>query len=320
MAVCNHEGALLASLCGPVPPHLPQTSPMAEHMALAKLAEVAAGRVEAMVDYTGLVQNFQPGGAHWAMQPSRPMAGLVRRAHMAKGWPAIVGITKVKAHQKLQDLAVGTEDWKQAVGNSLADEAAKAGAAMHHEVPCEVVQAHKRQADMVEGFLVYSAKLHAAWPQRPKACRRPKEASAQARAERAIQHSGASREAHEWLWMPDRSRWYCLNCLGPRRAVKVRARSKGCPGFSLKMRQVFSPDSTHTLLAYDNYPGFLVICVACGAWADREAKALLQPCMGVPTRRWRYDLSCVARGRHPKTRAPLGRGIAVRSQHLLGAG
>ena len=166
---------------------------MAEHMALAKLAEVAAGRVEAMVDYTGLVQNFQPGGAHWAMQPSRPMAGLVRRAHMAKGWPAIVGITKAKAHQKLQDLAVGTEDWKQAVGNSLADEAAKAGAAMHHEVPCEVVQAHKRQADMVEGFLVYSAKLHADWPQRPKACRRPKEASAQARAERAIQHSGTSR-------------------------------------------------------------------------------------------------------------------------------
>ena len=95
LAVVSQEGALLATLCGPVPPHLPQTSPVAEHMALVKLAEVAAGRVEAVVDYTGLMQNFQPSEGHWAMQPGRPMAGLVRKAHMAKGWPAITGITKV---------------------------------------------------------------------------------------------------------------------------------------------------------------------------------------------------------------------------------
>ena len=118
------DGGLSAALWGPVPRRFRQSSPVAEHLAMRRLVEVARSEVNPVVDYSGLVRAYGSKYA-WHYRAGSPMAGLVRGTISDLGFKLVAGVRKVKAHQDIESLEPGSEEWRLAKGNELADLKAK---------------------------------------------------------------------------------------------------------------------------------------------------------------------------------------------------
>ncbi len=126
----------------PIWASLPQTSQVAEHAAYAGLAHVLDGPATGYGDCKGVLDQA-------VMDPTRRFDGRRKYAGIMlsmrkypKGSAYIERLVKVKAHQNIANITEEDEKWK-AMGNDLADAAAKA-ARDRHPQPSPEVQAQIR--------------------------------------------------------------------------------------------------------------------------------------------------------------------------------
>ncbi len=125
-------------LSGPVWRGLPQTSQAAEHAAKSVISQLAVAPTHVISDCESVV--LESGlDTTIALQPSRRYAGLSRHNLAFPSSKFVEKVSKVKAHQKLEN-CVTLEERRWCVGNEEADGAAKEGAKAHPVSPVTLEQ------------------------------------------------------------------------------------------------------------------------------------------------------------------------------------
>jgi len=161
----DEEGNLEAALAGPVLGHLAQTNPCAEHTALAQAALRAADGGEGCrvaVDFIGAKRVWDaPRG--WA-DPKGHYSAFYRGA---KAHAPSLQTSWVHSHQDLLSMEKGTEEWKQVLGNSYADEWAKKGADLHTPLAAGQFTRYEKIAAGALKYLRHVAITLANWADSP---------------------------------------------------------------------------------------------------------------------------------------------------------
>jgi hypothetical protein len=293
------SGELIARLHGPVWSSLPQTSPAAEFCAMAALAQVAGPDTHAYSDFSGVVSSFGKEPSE-VLHSSSLFAGIHRSARIEAGWKNIVAIDKVKAHQALEGLTVGTEQFFLAKGNDEADRWAKAALACHPGLCEDKLRLQEARLDEAKEILEYAALALALWPKAARHKLLPK-------AERPLPAPVASRTGrppcanHGWHFR--QGLWRCAACLtfATSRERKMKRAKEACLGHAAPFVQLFVNNGTlgHQLAVFDANDSFIVACTTCGAWAASRPVLLLQPCSGEPKLAGSLALKRLGEGFHP---------------------
>ena len=208
-----------AYLLGTVWSSLPQTSPVAEFVAAAALAQVAAPDTRLYTDYKGVVTKFG-GPNEEALRAGNYFAGIQKSAIIQKCFGNIVEINKVKAHQAVESLPLGSDETRRATGNQAADEYAK-GALRKHEA--NVVPAEEEEHfDLARKVAILAGRVLPFWsPARKpgvKLARRPG-----FKVERLTPlHPRTEKHRHEWNFC--QGMWRPIGCAGTGWAAQGRRR------------------------------------------------------------------------------------------------
>ena len=305
-------GQLLARLSGPVWHGLPQTSPAAEYAAIAAIAQVAAPNTTVHSDYSGTVGAFADLAR--GINGRRKFAGLTRAAAVSAGWPHIVGISKVAAHQELEWLDHGSRAWFLGKGNQVADSWAKEAVHRHPKASDDDL-AKMDDYTLATTVLLFAAQLFEWWPKPGKLRKLPKEQAQElAAAGRRSRDDGHS-------WVHAAGLWRCSRCTrfafsDPR---GLRVRGPLCPGYSPALTVILGRRRGHNLQVHEvgDAEGFvLLICTKCGRWAGRRSHTTLTwACLGTKTKAGRDALKAVSKGLHPRLPVEVGPGYPVPLQH-----
>ena len=310
VGVSRVDGHTKAVLKGPVWNSLTQSSPCAEFTALAALAQHARPGCSVFADYHGVIRAVHDAGR--AMAWNKVHAGIFREAFFQERYRHIGDITWVKAHQGLASLQ-GRERYL-ALGNGLADAAAKEGAGMHlswtegERADAEDLFAHNFTFfSMVAQILAEALKRTPAQGggvvQFQQKARRVRQKPRQVR---------GTISSHCFVRAVGGTGWRCLACL-----LHVRCTGSGraggtCPGHSDIIRSIIANHGGHLLwVGQVGDHGFIFVCSVCGAWATEKPQKLLHAYPGRAPAHGRRDAACIfRRGLLPDNRKAVVSGLS----------
>ncbi len=272
---------------------LPQTSQSAEFAAFAGVSQVIDGDSIVHGDCRGVL-DLAACGVPPRFDGRRKYAGvLLSMQKCPAGLARITSTVKVKAHQNI-DAIVDERQRRLAIGNNLADAAAKAARARHPQ-PSEEVQSliayWEKRAPLVVQAVATAMPMFS--PLGGKLGRRPKAVRpCDQRAERELP------PMHAWEYTA--GRWRCGQCWtyivgdGP---VPAHRRREVCQRARVSARNAQFEARGHLMLCTD---GDLPIsfCARCGGWSSRRANRLCKPC-GPPTAAGAMALKRLNEGKHP---------------------
>ncbi len=272
---------------------LPQTSQAAEHAAYAGLSHVLDGRAIAYGDCQGVLDLAAKCPAE-RYSGRKKYAGILRSMlKFPQGMAHIADTKKVKAHQHVASITDDHERWL-AVGNDLADKAAKAARERHPAPPKEL-------ADLIRFWeirapLVVRAVATAMVQFSPLGGKLRKRADTNVPAPRPA--TVAQPDVHKWEFTA--GRWRCSRCwtyvLGDGGVPACRRREVCQPG-RVPVRQLEFQQRGHVMMHTDgDLP--ITFCARCGGWSSRRANRLGKKC-GPPTAAGRMALRRIEAGLHP---------------------
>ncbi len=272
---------------------LPQTSQSAEHAAYAGVSHVLEddatvyGDCKAVVDMACLPPERRFDGR-------RKYAGVhLSMRKFPTGLAHITKVTKVKAHQCIDGIKDDNERWR-AIGNDLADKAAKAAVLRHPrpsaELAAQIAFWEKRAPHVVRAV----ATAMPLFP--PLAGKLTRSRTSATRDLAGARASAAPR--HQWEHTA--GRWRCGVCwtyIAGQGTVPESRRNEPCQANRVSLRQQEFQRRGHIML---NTDGELPItfCARCGGWSSRRANRLSREC-GPPTAAGRMALRRIADGLHP---------------------
>ena len=270
------EEGRCCTVMGPVWSSLPQTPQAAEHVAMAVLSQLAAGRTEVNSDCMNVVRTaLEPRRAQ--LDPRKRYAG-VRLAAMSEPGDALLAACRhVKAHRTEEQIeALPEEEKKVAKENAYIDAKAKEAVSKCHaafdpwlcaELEADLKETRAAMRVVAAVMRLFSAE-HLERPDQPQVRRR--------RAPRVQWHSWTRRDGQ----------LLCANCL--RWAEDDEAPSLpawGCRGVPPRLEGLRRDDKGHHLrsMRIEKARGktLVVFCVRCGAWATRKCVNLALPCVGM---------------------------------------
>ena len=307
VVACDALGNVVGIARGIVPPFMPQTSQAGEARSLLQAASLSNVSSDLFVDYKGLIGAWEDP---WDRVSLSAHAATFRQARGQEGWKHMDSITHVKAHQTIDD-EMSEEIRLQVLGNTRADEEAKAGAKMHPPFNEKLVADAESRADLCRRVALFAGRALAAWDSGPS---RPTPRTKHARRPRPLTGASVPRlrlmDGHVWRWHG--SFFRCEVCLRHRFASSFStARQRKCEGVSPGLAKVLSGSRQgHNLVCHSLEDGCSVIaCLLCGAWMQTKAKDLLQACpvgkLGLTkaslSRGARDAMSRVGKGQHPRT-------------------
>ncbi len=238
---------------------LPQTSQVAEYAAYAGLSHVLEGKALAYGDCQGVLAQAAKNPAE-RYSGRRRYAGVLRSMlKFPRGMAHIVGAVKVRAHQRIDAISDEHERWL-AVGNDLADAAAKAARERHPEPPKEL--ADLIRFGEIRAPLVVRAVATAMVQFSPMGGKLRRRANANDPAPHAT--PGTQPPAHKWEYTA--GRWRCGQCwtyvLGEGGVPACRRREVCQPG-RIPVRQLEFQERGHVMLHTDgDLP--ITFCAKCG--------------------------------------------------------
>ncbi len=272
---------------------LPQTSQAAEYAAYAALAQILDGKTTAYGDCQGVLeQAAKPPAERYAGK--RKYAGVLRSMlKHPQGMGHIAEAVKVKAHQRIENISDERERW-MAVGNNLADEAAKAARERHPQPPKELADLIRFWE--VRASLVVRAVATAMVNFSPMGGKLKKKEGAHVPAPSAV--PGDRPPVHKWEFMA--GRWRCSQCwtyiLGAGGVPASRRREVCQPG-RVPVRQLEFQERGHAMMHTEgDLP--ITFCARCGGWSSRRANRLSRRC-GPPTAAGKMALRRIEAGLHP---------------------
>jgi hypothetical protein len=152
LVALTDDGDVATAIWGQIGDGLPQTSPASEYVAGLAASDLRAREVR--TDFAGL-----------AALGSSPHEALASRKNIysglrvqIKGRSPHLGYAKVKGHVDPSSCTVGSQAWRDAVGNQYADQYARKGANLHPQPPQEVLDTVRREREVLHRFLVYVAR------------------------------------------------------------------------------------------------------------------------------------------------------------------
>ncbi len=272
---------------------LPQTSQSAEFAAFAGVPQVIDDVSVVHGDCKGVL-DLAARDVSSRFDGRRKYAGvLLSMQKSPAGLARIAKTVKVKAHQKVDDI-IDEQQRRQAIGNNLADAAAKEARARHPQPSKEVqslIDYWEKRAPLVVQAVATAMPMFS--PLGGKLRRRPK----------AARPAGQAAEddpppTHAWEFTA--GRWRCGQCWtyiigdGP---VPAHRRREVCQRTRVSARQALFEARGHIMLRTD---GELPIsfCSRCGGWTSRRANRLCKPC-GPPTAAGAMALKRLSEGKHP---------------------
>ena len=230
---------------------------------------------------------------------------------------------KVKAHQRWDDLE-SDEQRKTFVGNDLADEAAKLGAALHPkpsraEVACadadwhlhkEITRAVGKILQVFPTFRAGQGRHRLKKTAEHEAEKKHRSEERELEANFRADHSFSPACPHSFFKSRQGDFYFCCHCFAratSQQSAAERQRSQECEGKhpTLQRATEAGPQLGHTLLVavQDEQP--TVICVRCGAMASSHRfTGLFQPCTGRASARGSEGIRRVQNRLHPDPRKP----------------
>ena len=321
----NAEEQLEAACWGPVWRGLPQTSPSAEHVALAVLSQLRsqeassthrAQQVEDCVhiDYMDTVSAWQQ--PQQASQPSKHYGGIYR---VATARPGAANLTTkwVKSHradtaEELEKLT-GYEHWT-AVGNNFADHFADKGRELHDVHDGEVEAYQTKHIRLNVAFLQHIGRNLALWVAREQG-KLDWTARTKALAKPIRESACLDLVKHVWTWA--RGAWACAHCMKRPRSIQKRdaANRVPCRGPGAYWQEVYEQAtlSGHQLLIFGDGKWDMWGCSICGANAQLRACKLRKACPGHMSSSSQAALwhKLTATGRHPVSGELVGHGLPI---------
>ncbi len=272
---------------------LPQTPQAAEYAAYAGLSHVLTAPTTTYGDCKGVLD-------HAALDPARRHEGrrkyagvLLSMARFPRGMANIVSSVKVKAHQCIENLTDAQERW-QAIGNDLADAAAKEALKRHPQPSAEVEAKIRWWENRARHVVTAVATAMTHFP--PMGGKLKKKPRTQ------LPTSGRREEeehpSHRWEFSG--GRWRCTNCwtfIAGDGGVPAARRTEACRMDRITLQQEQFAKAGHLMLQTEgNLP--ITFCARCGGWSSRRANRLSRPC-GPPTPAGKIALRRIANGLHP---------------------
>ncbi len=297
VVACDDKGAERARAIMPIPADLLQTPQAAEYGAFALVLHLLVGQPRVYGDCAAVVLDSERKPAA-VFRRAGANAGIVRAAMVnLASWRALGAVTKVKAHQTIANLPDGREK-VLAIGNGLADEAAKQAAALHpRPAPAQesMLQAKLDRAAIIIKTVAHTLEV---FPRLRAATLGPWPAGVRDGAPGARATRARSKNLHDWQFSAQR--WRCVKCLAmsSRRWLPRRLREQPCRGFNASMDVRHIAARGHRVVVTAGNPP-LVVCMACGSWSVRRARGLAGQCPGVPTHNGKAALARIAAGEAP---------------------
>ncbi len=275
----------------PVPRTLPQTPQAAEYVALGLTRMVAdkSSKSDVASDCANVVRDAT-GGHLMSTRASKMYAAINRENLGDVGWARNAVVRKVPAHVRPEAAPEGTAR-EDAIGNDMADAAAKAAVKLHDQ-PTPVMEQQLasvlRRAKLVVRTIAAVTQTFPPMP-RERLVRPP----------RPTEGSQIGVEGgHAWCYAA--GMWRCATCLkltlSPTiGANQLRERCKGLKG-SLTAETI-TARGHH--LAKTTGDVAVLFCVKCGSFATRRAYGLAAACPGKPTPAGRQALARIKSGHQP---------------------
>ena len=283
------SGDPVARAYGPLwAPHK-QSAPSSEWGACSMAARIKGTAAPPLLLWVDCQQVVSAFGRSWRrrLHPSAFHAGHFVGMLREGGGEVRIRAEKATAHLKekvgLENL-VGEEFW-QAKGNDLADEAAKRGRRMHPRAsPLNKLLADALWQDALATFQL-AAQLVSHWPRHPRLGRKhPRQGEVRSAAAKAtappplqpgeLQHGVVRKGPAYWA-----CRWCSRAARSGRTAAALaQARCSGLPGFLVDLVGDKGGHQLH--VGHSKETGLFLICTACGAYATSQPVFLRQTCLG----------------------------------------
>ncbi len=272
---------------------LPQTSQVAEYVAFAGLSHVLNGSTAAYGDCKGVLE-------HAAMDPTRRFDG--RRKHAGilmsmgkypQGLANIARTIKVKAHQHVESITDPDEKWR-AIGNELADAAAKEALKRHPQpsadVAAQIAFWEARARLVVKAVAIAMSQFPPLGGKLTRRARAPRLGTAPA--------GEVDHPVHQWQHAG--GRWRCATCwtfIVGDGGVPAARRREPCRRLRVPMQQEEFVKAGHVMMQTEgDLP--VTFCARCGGWSSRRANRLNKPC-GPPSAAGKMALRRIEKGWHP---------------------
>ncbi len=275
----------------PVPRPLPQTPQAAEYVALAVARNYAdtSRSIDVASDCANVVQDAGATAAR-AVSARRAYAAINKENLADLQWRAAAVVRKVPAHVNPQSVPGGPAR-EDAMGNQMADEAAKE-AVLQHPQPTKVMkddlEAKLKRARIIIRTI---AKVTQAFPPMPRErmLRPPR-----AREGATIAADGG----HTWTY--GAGLWRCTTCMKLTLSSTIGHEqfSDKCQGVKNALEAAVIERKGHVLAkSMGEVP--VVFCIKCGSFAARRAYGLAAQCPGRPTPAGKQALARIRLGRQP---------------------
>ncbi len=289
----------------PVPREVPQTPQAAEYYALGltRLAAAKGMQVDVASDCANVVADAGAGRRR-AIRAGKMYAAINRENQADVQWTRNAVVRKVPAHVKPENAEEGTAR-EDAIGNGLADAAAKEARELHPKPPPALetqLAAQLKRARYIVRTIAAVTQVFSPVPR--DMLRRPP---------RPVEGSSVGVEGgHAWTYLA--GIWRCVACLKitlkpSLGASQLRDKCKGCRP-NLLAESIADKGHHLARTAGDTSTALSVLfCVKCGSYSTRRAYGLAATCPSVPTRAGRQALKRIRSGLQPWD---LGRPAACR--------
>ena len=302
VVMLDEAGVPAARVYGPVWAPSPQTSAAGEWASYAAMTCLAEGPVTGHQDYKTIVDRLKKPLV-CQLAASSPYAGFVR-ASLGHASKFVLDNIKVKAHVSDQEAEADAQLKQHKRGNDAADAAAKEGVRMH------VQPSQQQRLSLKDAVADANAALSVAVAVLPLWSRVPRqemaEAPRQLRCRRRSVPSRIKEEVAEHSWLFLHGLWRCKICTAFTRGRRESFDRKGCPGYSVQLRQVLTEPSQHHLVVASVAGSSLVFCARCGVWLSstgmrghqKERRGIFGAC-GRPTEWRKKVLRRLSSHKHP---------------------
>ncbi len=275
----------------PVPSPLPQTPQAAEYAALAVVRQFAdkTAAIEVASDCANVVADAGPVTAR-ATRAARAYAAFNKENLADVQWRAVSTVRKVPAHVNPQTLPDGPAR-DDAIGNQMADEAAKQAVLLHPQPAPAMVKDLEAKLWRAKLVVRTIARVTQVYPPMPK--------DRMVRPPRAVEGAAAAIDGgHTWKF--GSGLWRCTTCMrltispdiGPE---QIRDR---CPGPKATLEaEAIVAKGHHLAKSLGEVP--VLFCIRCGSFAARRAYGLAATCPGRPSPAGKQALARIRLGRQP---------------------
>ncbi len=254
---------------------------------MAVAFECLRGPTAIIGDCLNVVKAFT-AGARRALAPTRKYAGLVMSSWKKLDARRAATVRWTKAHRK----ETGRETTEEAAdirGNAAADAAAGEAIAIHPPLGADVEAIVDYHVNRIPHVVKAVTTAMAFFPPAPKHM-------AKAPRPETMEEARAA-QRHLWQWRA--GAWRCAACgdYVTRKTVPEYRLRQQCSGATISDRADRYATLGHTLVrASSDLP--IIMCTHCGAWGNRRARRLNQPC-GAPTSAGTQAVKRLMRGLHP---------------------